>query len=244
MTLATLPRHFDRSRFASLPNVDGAAARLERSRDALPSIGRVLVRHGVEDVLGVGLLHRHFDLYDDEVLVESTTASGSLLRPAEASGSAYLWAWSAGEWSALEFLAPADGAEGLVDRAAASADSGAFLGDFAAAVEQTGTADVFGLVTLHRPFPDGEDEIWLETEASSERLLSQRMVPRSATHDLGGLMLQTAWRFSDTAGNEVGMCSNHCFHCSHCSCSNPDPKQTPTDDERGVPDYRGPLYMR
>ena len=58
--------------WSSLPDVDRVEPVSDRDGAVLAELKAVLVRHGATDRFGVCLLHRHFDLADDECLMEST----------------------------------------------------------------------------------------------------------------------------------------------------------------------------
>lgn len=58
--------------YSSLTDVDEVEPLSDRDHLVLTDLRDVLRKHGVTDRFGVCLLHRHFDLNDDEVLVEST----------------------------------------------------------------------------------------------------------------------------------------------------------------------------
>jgi hypothetical protein len=67
--------------FASLTDVDDVAPISDKDHDVLEEVRDVLRKHGVTDRFGICLLHRHFDLAEDEILMESTdvTARRSVL---------------------------------------------------------------------------------------------------------------------------------------------------------------------
>jgi hypothetical protein len=58
--------------YSSLTDIDEVEPLTDRDHSVLTELRDVLRKHAVTDRFGVCLLHRHFDLNDDEVLVEST----------------------------------------------------------------------------------------------------------------------------------------------------------------------------
>jgi hypothetical protein len=58
--------------WASLPDVDGVEPISDRDCKVLAEVGRVLARRGYTHRFGICLLHKHFDLADGEVLLETT----------------------------------------------------------------------------------------------------------------------------------------------------------------------------
>ena len=72
LQLVVTPEHFN-----SLPNFNQAQENLDVLRDSLAIFGRVLHRHGLSNDVGLALLHRHFDLASDEILIETVIPSKS-----------------------------------------------------------------------------------------------------------------------------------------------------------------------
>jgi hypothetical protein len=67
MSLNIVPLAFAVNR---LPGIEEAGRRLDSEAGLFGEIRDVLKRHGVEKKYGLELLHKHFDLADDEVLME------------------------------------------------------------------------------------------------------------------------------------------------------------------------------
>lgn len=47
--------------------------------DCLAEVRQVLKRHGKQERFGIALLHKHFEMYDGEILVEETDVQGRVL---------------------------------------------------------------------------------------------------------------------------------------------------------------------
>jgi hypothetical protein len=58
--------------WTSLPDVDRVEPISDRDFKVLAEVGRVLAKHGYTRRFGICLLHKHFDLADGEVLLETT----------------------------------------------------------------------------------------------------------------------------------------------------------------------------
>ncbi|KAI1132210.1 hypothetical protein F5Y10DRAFT_261456 [Nemania abortiva] len=70
-TLTALP--YSHEHYDSLLDIMDAANALESSgilTSLTSSIGRIFIKHGVENVFGLALLHKHFDMEPTEMLVE------------------------------------------------------------------------------------------------------------------------------------------------------------------------------
>lgn len=72
--LVVRPMHW-----SSLPDIDDVAPISEKDMTVLAEIREVLLRHDCIDRFGVNLLHSHFDIAEDEVLVEYTDADSRRL---------------------------------------------------------------------------------------------------------------------------------------------------------------------
>jgi hypothetical protein len=61
--------------WTSLADIDEVEAVSDSDYAVLDELRRVLVRHGYTHRFGICLLHKHFDLANDEVLMETTDAN-------------------------------------------------------------------------------------------------------------------------------------------------------------------------
>jgi hypothetical protein len=65
--------------WAALKDIDDINPLNESDYECLAEIREVLKRHGKAERLGVALLHKHFDMAGDEVLVESSDKEDRVL---------------------------------------------------------------------------------------------------------------------------------------------------------------------
>jgi hypothetical protein len=96
MSMNIVPLAFAANRLTAIGRVE---PRLDSEADLFGEIRELLKRHGVEKKYGLALLHKHFDLADDEVLMEYTDIKNRTLitKPAprsEVSGNAVETVWS------------------------------------------------------------------------------------------------------------------------------------------------------
>ena len=63
----------------NLTDINDVERRLESEAGLFAEVKEVLRRHGVEKKYGLALLHKHFDLADDEVLMEYTDVENRTL---------------------------------------------------------------------------------------------------------------------------------------------------------------------
>jgi hypothetical protein len=108
-----------------LTGIDRVERRLDSEAGLFHEVREVLKRHGVERKYGLALLHKHFDLADDEVLMEYTDIENRMLvtKPAprsEASGGnavETVWSLDSGNTTTLCvgfcYYLPRTGAHGI-----------------------------------------------------------------------------------------------------------------------------------
>lgn len=65
--------------WALTPDISAVPPMSDRDRDCFRDLRDVLERHGCLDRFGVNLIHKHFDVADDEVLVETIDAENRVL---------------------------------------------------------------------------------------------------------------------------------------------------------------------
>lgn len=58
--------------WSSLKDIDGVEPIGEKDHEVLGELSQVLLKHGYTDRFGVCLLHRHFDISQDEIIMENT----------------------------------------------------------------------------------------------------------------------------------------------------------------------------
>jgi hypothetical protein len=85
---------------SALPKIDEVAPVDEGDRAVMDEVRSVLVKHGALQRFGLTLLHSHFDLADDEILVETVDAKERKLtirpmpvREAMAAGDPFETSW-------------------------------------------------------------------------------------------------------------------------------------------------------
>ena len=174
-----------------------------RGRDrlsALGEIGTVICRHGLQDLVGVALIHRHFKLGGGERLVEEFREGGFRIGPSAAGEvTPYLWKVEQTEangdwrWYPIEFVRTAGAPTNAAELAARLSEEQRFLADLAATIVRLGVKDIFGLNTLHRDaVTAAPGEMLIETNDERTRVLDVAAYPVSAgTEEIS----PTYWRF-------------------------------------------------
>lgn len=67
--------------FSRLPYINTARKEWEKTKDSIEILGDIIVKHGLHNDIGIVLLHRHFDITEDEILVEQVDSKQSVTQP-------------------------------------------------------------------------------------------------------------------------------------------------------------------
>lgn len=197
-------RGYEPSFFHSLADFHDSRSELHRSRDTIAALGSIICKYGYQDVVGVTLLHKHFEIEDDEVIVRRFVAADhALMRPEKTiqaldQAVPYLWGYSLGGdrppgWYPLEFVewpeARCAGFELL-----AYAD--AMLDEIAEELVAFGLHDLFGLAGLfsRSRFVLDDGLTLVETTDEAARRLDLKVVRKEVVATLD--TTQTLWTFS------------------------------------------------
>jgi len=118
--------------------------------------------HNMEQCAGIALLHRHYDVDEKEVVLETIDSQKSLSSPVSVASLPkevvpHLWRFKDGKWFPTEFLhldgrseddrAKMAEAKAFSDKVAADTT---FLSQLGSLLEKLGVVDLFGLQTNHR----------------------------------------------------------------------------------------------
>jgi hypothetical protein len=228
-------RDYDAGVFQRLNEFHVARDRFEESRESLVELGDVICLHGLHYRVGVSLLHKHFDISDNELVVREFVRNVSYIKPRKvdplSSPVPYLWkAEISGRrvtYYPLEFC---DYPDPLKAKARHDLEiligSPAFLTAFANKLADLGLIEIFGLVSLRSR--DGltleQGETLLETTDEERRILTLRPAQLSEIEGLD--TTQTLWIYRPApvrvgaviAGATCAVhCAGHCFahHTDH-----------------------------
>ncbi|HTF54759.1 MAG TPA: hypothetical protein VK735_45575 [Pseudonocardia sp.] len=226
-------RDYDVGVFQGLNDFPVARAYLGHSRDYVTELGDVICNYGLHDVVGVTLLHRHFEIAEEEMVVREFVDNVSYMTPwnVDALPRVLPYLWKAqvdggrATYFPLEFCAyPPDNqveVERDLDRLTGST---AFLAAFAATLDDLGLREIFGLAHLRSRdgLVLGDDETLLETTDEERRILTLR--PARAREVQGLDTTQTLWVYRPArarmgavinAGSGGVHCAAHCWvHCT------------------------------
>ncbi|TAF50707.1 MAG: glycerol-3-phosphate ABC transporter substrate-binding protein [Oscillatoriales cyanobacterium] len=188
--------------FDTLEHFFTARDLLEQAQDNMTELGAIIRSHGLQKQVGICLLHKHFDLSDNERLVEEFDGNNAYVKPTAEYGDAIPYMWkveqnqASGEWVwfPLEFVRVTE----------------------AVKLSELGMTGMFGISILHRDaIKVAEGEILVESTDDEARVLTLSSVPRQNVDRT--TLTQTLWQFPNAEGFEVGAMCSHCTHCTHCT---------------------------
>jgi hypothetical protein len=200
----SMEKPYDPSIFGGL-NAIGMAYSLFREREAaLGDLGDVICRHGLYDVIGVPLLHRHFELQPHEHLVRQHHGGSFTSRPCAEStpGDLIPCLWKVGgsprpgEWGyyPLEYArTTGPGAEYKIYYDQLFSNR-VFLTEMAETILSLGVAELYGIAIIPLGFEGrGADEVLLERQDVARRVNTSQ---RARTSDFGSrINLPSLWAF-------------------------------------------------
>ncbi|WP_369362981.1 hypothetical protein AB5L52_06720 [Streptomyces sp. CG4] len=229
--------------FSTLPLFRDSKSALKKQRANLCPVGSVIVKHGLEEKMGVSLLHKHFPLEDGEILSRSFDTPGRTITmrpvPKQRKSNAVPYLWRAVRESGGKFAYyPLE----FVEREYAEELDGfrldehlGLLQDMAYELEKYNLLNVFGIATLNiTKLRENDDELLVETTDSVTRTLTVKPEPGPVPEDEE--LTETLWTFGpvNQANEEAackgthcaGHCHGHCLgHCvGHCHSHNPHPQ--------------------
>jgi hypothetical protein len=222
--------------FSNLNDFEIARQRLEEEQSKIPYLGDVIVRHKLQQRIGICLLHKHFEMTPDEKLVEQIEGYRSFATPVKRTEKVnavpYMWKvqqerdGNGHEFYPLEFVDSVD-----AESWTAVIQNESFLSDIAKALSDLNVIDLFGVSILHRDHIKlAEGETVIETSNEKERKLNFAAVVRNdIPQDM--TVTRTLWSFAtldkqfssgecghsdnDDCGHWGSECA-HCGHCGHC----------------------------
>jgi len=226
-----------RSCYNQLPDVLDATNRLQ-ARDkpgTLDALAKVILEHGLQEQVGIRLLHKHNTVETDELMIEAEEVdpvceTKSLTTLADEAGQIHRrygeafapnsWRWVGQKWLPLEYSVDSK----AVHDSRLLQKMPKFAMDFAEGVDRLDARDLLGPCLVRRNFFEGyaavtaNGAMLVETTDASRRANILRFVDRAAYRPEN--LLQTVWRVVDrvSAGSScITLCGIHCeiyFSCA------------------------------
>jgi hypothetical protein len=224
-------RPYDPDVFDRLSLFRTAKILLVHNYDRIKLLGDVIVSHQRHHLFGISLLHKHFDLHHDEIIVRHIDAPRRVAHiwPASRHTDAVPYLWKALrdargrlQFAPLEFVRRVDARE---SEAVDLTQSEPFLTAIANALAERDLLDVFGIATTSlMRIPLAHHELLVETTDSENRKLTITPMHRSEVQVAE--LTETFWTFTPGPVVDIGgvikctgtHCTGHCkSHCKqHC----------------------------
>ncbi|KAI1029062.1 hypothetical protein LB504_012949 [Fusarium proliferatum] len=212
---AYTPASYDHRAVDAMTDVDVAAQRLQELNglDHMKSCIRdVFMKHGVDKVFGVGLLHRHYDVAPNEKIIELGPVSSPWVVGDDevVTGGSVLphtWRVFGGELKPTEFKFVPQRDLSNVDRPVFPA---AFVKELIGVLQETGLDEVLGVSLYEAGDPDNET-MEVTYGRSSIVIPSTGLIGSKVIGPQGFDAFQAAWTFSKKEGEDViahhGICA-------------------------------------
>ncbi|EXM14861.1 hypothetical protein FOTG_16776 [Fusarium oxysporum f. sp. vasinfectum 25433] len=209
------PASYDHRAVDAMTDVDVAAQRLQELNglDHMKSCIRdVFMKHGVDKVFGVGLLHRHYDVAPNEKIIELGPVSSPWVVGDDevvTGGSVLPHTWRVfdGELKPTEFKFVPQRDLSNVDRPVFPA---AFVKELIGVLQETGLDEVLGVSLYEAGDPDNET-MEVTYGRSSIVIPSTGLIGSKVIGPQGFDAFQAAWTFSKKEGEDIvahhGICA-------------------------------------
>ncbi|MCH8029739.1 MAG: hypothetical protein IH874_07395 [Candidatus Dadabacteria bacterium] len=216
------------------PKFETAKAQLALNEAAIKPLGEVIRAHGLGNKVSVSLLHKHFNLYEDELLVRNFENNALEIKPESGTGHRTLpYMWSFSKLRAeddlsvypVEFIGKKDETAEYANIADSVLENEAFLKDFSAKLKELHVENTFGLSLIpHGLFQIPAKHTLFETDDISNRRLNISMKPLDeieaieTTRTLFMFPTEESLELEDMSVECGVHCGVHCgIHCGvHC----------------------------
>jgi len=214
---------YDSALYNNLREVDRASDHFEARDDpdsVIRSLEALFRKHSVTDTLGVALLHRHFELKPDEVVVDlrgiATPWHISSLKNSNYQGIGAVLPLSLmlieGQPRAYEFYFDMDSSRSPVE---IPKD---FISEYEAILDTHGLKETLGLRVLRTTDdrPGGSTMEYSERYATFTIPMGEKK-QSDYTNNGKVRVIKTTWNFTGHSDGNGGSCSHYCWHCGqHC----------------------------
>ncbi|AWX21600.1 MULTISPECIES: hypothetical protein [Bacillus] len=213
--------------YANLHEFEVVREKSTKYNNKLEELGKIIKKHNLENVVGICLLHKHFNIYDEERLVRTFVDNKFKLKPEVVNESQlipYMFAFTkiskneSLNMYPVEYLKINTDTESYRENLKQLMDNESFLNEFKNSLLENNLSQVFGLSFLpYKLFDLKEGEMLLETEDSDLRTensvsdIRNLKIERVPNVERGeGITTKTLWDFSARTG-EMN-CHHHCDH--------------------------------
>jgi hypothetical protein len=210
---------FEIQHFNSLTGPLEAEETLKRYPGAISTIGSIIRKYGLENDVAVALLHKHFKLNKEEVLLAKKNGDEIVMQPTipkTATIVPRIWKLlesPSAPWTPIEYVENDDSKEleSQIDRIAQKPQ---FLQEVSKAIHHYHLADVLGIaLILGGMFPVNSGFVFHETTRTEERTSVLALMDKQVRGTIN--VVETMWDFS---GSPMANCSHSCNCCKGKKC--------------------------
>lgn len=195
--------------------------------EKITELGDIICKYKLHEKIGLSLLHKHFDMSSDKVLLRNIKENVALTCPnGEFSNNFLPYSWkfeslydSNGiRFTPLEFIqfeSNSKTSNSVATIGKSITIQNEFLKEFSEKLFELELENAFGLSVLNSFFlSKQEHETFLETTDDINKVLTLKSASREL---LSEKTIQTQWIFSPSK-SEIGTACTHCSHgdCGHC----------------------------
>lgn len=222
--------------FMELNSFEVSAEKIKEYKPLILELGKIICSHNLQDIVGISLLHKHFDLHSNELLLKDYINNKSLTQPSlmenDQNAVPYMWKlhWNSvsGDFSffPLEFMRPSEKSHIAKIQSDTVLNSNDFLFDFANKILDLELTELFGIATLHDDsmLDVKKNEFLSESTDFENRILT--IQPLSSTDHNMNRSTETLWRFTiseDLKADPKLSCDILCTGVGiaaarHCTC--------------------------
>ncbi|MDM5326829.1 hypothetical protein [Neobacillus sp. CF12] len=229
--------------FANLHEFEVSKRLLQKNKKKIAELGLIIKEHNLHQEIGVCLLHKHFNLFDKEILVRhysnnKITIKPEVIQSSEVTpymiGFARTTAKSELQLFPLEFISITNDTAHYKESIGKVIEKGDFLNKVASFLKESQLENLFGISLLpYKLFNVKGLLSLLETENEQERMLTIALQNPKEPLQPGFEITQTLWTFRENDDTKQFLgCSHSCSH----SCSHPDSDGGGSDDGGGGDD--------
>ena len=216
---------FELRSFDALPDIEIARRAVPIHKPKLGRLGSIICRHGLAEIVGINLLHKHFSLHVNELLVTRRIDIGWTASPLIVEASAVKpFSWKVGRsdesehrrFVPLEFFASSSDMAAEIEASSAVVANDAFLDEMLAELINLDVADVFGICLLMDRGLSAEN-VYFERNDRRLRQMTATIVASAVPASDDGV---TVWNFKDgsISRSPIAGATKDCAHGNSRHC--------------------------
>ena len=188
--------------YSKLPDFFQAKQMLLHCETQIKELGEILKKHNLSKYFGVSLLHKHFNLYQDEILSRKIENNIMTVSPIQNTNQkvGYIWAYSKIESNdpyglyPVEFISDCSTTPFTMDANILLCQSSDFVRDYFYALSCFGLCEYLGLGIIPKNlFQMNDSDTIMESDNLKQRKLILNVVPVKSLEGIDST--QTLWSF-------------------------------------------------